>query len=59
MNEKIFSESPLDEEEQWYEDHFDEFVPSPNQEELRKQLILAAKRNVEKRKVNDNIKKSP
>lgn len=41
MNEKIFSESPLDEEE------------------LRKQLILAAKRNVENRKVNDNIKKAP
>lgn len=29
MTEEQFWNSPLDEEEQWYEDHFDEFVPAP------------------------------
>lgn len=29
MTEEQFLNSPLDEEEQWYEDHFDEFVPAP------------------------------
>lgn len=41
--------SSLDEEEQWYEDHSDEFVPSKNQEVLRKELMEAAKRNIAKR----------
>ena len=35
--------SPLDDEEQWYEDHSNEFVVPENQEELRNQLIQAAK----------------
>ncbi len=29
-------------EEQWIEDHFDEFVPCKNQEEMRKELMKAA-----------------
>lgn len=28
--EESFWNSPLDEEEQWYEDHADEFVPAPD-----------------------------
>ena len=32
----------LDEEEQWIEDHLEEFVPCENAEEMRKQLIEAA-----------------
>ncbi len=36
--------SELDEEEQWYEDHFDEFVPCENQEEMHRKLTEAAKR---------------
>lgn len=41
--ETLLDNSPLDEEEQWYEAHFDEFVPCENQEEMRKMLIEAAK----------------
>lgn len=41
--EDAFWSSPLDEEEQWYEDHADEFIPCENQEELRQKLIEAAK----------------
>ena len=33
----------LDEEEQWYEDHSDEFVPCQNQAEMRRQIMAAAK----------------
>ena len=37
MTEEIFMNSPLDKEEQWYEDHAEDFVPMKNQEQL---LIL-------------------
>lgn len=43
MTEDQFWNSPLDKEEQWYEDHFDEFVPCENQAEMRKKMIKAAK----------------
>jgi predicted DNA binding CopG/RHH family protein len=36
----------LDEEEQWYEDHADEFVPAPA--DLRKSIIQAAKTSANK-----------
>lgn len=49
MTKEIFENSPLDAEEQWIEDHVDEFVPSENQDELRKELMEAARRNVEAR----------
>lgn len=39
---KSFWDSPLDEEEQWYENHSDEFKPVQNIEEMRKKLIEAA-----------------
>ena len=38
-----FWNSPLDEEEQWFEEHSDEFIPSENQEEIRVSLKNAAK----------------
>ena len=50
VEEEIFMNSPLDKEEQWYEDHSEDFVPMKNQEQLRKELMEAAKRNVEARK---------
>ena len=37
VEEEIFMNSPLDKEEQWYEDHAEDFVPMKNQEQL---LIL-------------------
>lgn len=43
MTEEQFLNSPLDEEEQWYEDHFDEFVPVENIDDVRKKMIEAAK----------------
>lgn len=42
---KAFWDSPLDEEEQWYENHSDEFKPVDNQSEMRKKMIEAAKKN--------------
>ena len=50
VEEEIFMNSPLDKEEQWYEDHAEDFVPVKNQEQLRKELMEAAKRNIEARK---------
>jgi len=41
---KAFWESPLDEEEQWYENHSDEFKPVDKQSEMRKKMIEAAKK---------------
>ena len=55
MTKEIFENSPLDTEEQWYEDHFDEFVPSENQEQLRKELMEAAARNIEARKAKKPV----
>ena len=55
MTKEIFENSPLDTEEQWYEDYFDEFVPSENQEQLRKELMEAARRNVEARKTKKPV----
>lgn len=49
--EDKFWNSPLDEEEQWYEDHSDDFVPVENLQKEHKALIQAAKntvRNIEK-----------
>lgn len=43
MTEEQFWNSPLDEEEQWYEDHFDEFVPVKNLADIRRQMMEAAK----------------
>ena len=42
-NGEVWWDTDLDEEEQWYEDHFEEFVPCKNQEEMRHQLMEAAK----------------
>lgn len=39
---KAFWESPLDEEEQWYENHSDEFEPVDKQTEMRKEMIETA-----------------
>lgn len=43
MTEEQFWNSPLDEEEQWYEDHLEEFEPCENQEEMRRLLTEAAR----------------
>ena len=40
---KAFWDSPLDEEEQWYENHSDEFKPVDKQAEMRKKMIEATK----------------
>ena len=45
----------LDEEEQWYEDHSDEFVPEKNQVELRKELMEAARSAAETRRTRKTI----
>lgn len=42
--EKAFWNSPLDEEEQWHEDHTDEFIPVENQEEMRKLMMEVARK---------------
>ncbi len=42
--EEAFWNSPLDVEEQWMEDHSDEFVPCENQAEVRQQMMTAAAR---------------
>ena len=42
LQEEAFWNSPLDEEEQWYEDHASEFVPAP--EWVGKSLREAAKK---------------
>ena len=47
MNKEQFLNSPLDEEEQWYEDHFDEFVANDNQAAMRKQLQEVAHTTLE------------
>lgn len=46
FDEKFWN-SPLDEEEQWIENHFDEFVPCKNQEEMRKELMKAAEEKLD------------
>ncbi len=49
----------LDDEEQWIEDHLEDFTPSENQEEQRRQLMEAASRNIaarqEKKPVTINL----
>lgn len=50
MTEEIFTKSPLDKEEQWYENHSKEFVPMRNQEQLQKELMRSAPKNRESRK---------
>lgn len=45
FDEKFWN-SPLDEEEQWIEEHFDEFVPCKNQKEMRKELMEAAEKKL-------------
>lgn len=49
MTKEIFENSPLDEEEQWYEDHFDEFCTVENQKELRLQAMETAKQSIDMR----------
>lgn len=46
LQEEDFGNSPLDEEEQWYEDNADDFVPSENQIELRQSLMEAAQNTI-------------
>ena len=60
MTEEQFWNSPLDDEEQWYEDHIDEFVPCENQKKLREQLAEAAHGKMEeirgaKKQISINI----
>lgn len=55
FQEKAIWNSPLDQEEQLYEDHSEEFVPMKNQEELRKELISAARRNIDGRKSKKTV----
>ncbi|MBP3365460.1 MAG: BrnA antitoxin family protein [Treponema sp.] len=55
MTSEQFFNSPLDEEEQWHENHFDEFKPSSNQDELRKQAVEAAKRSIMERREKRQI----
>lgn len=50
MTEEIFTKSPLDKEEQWYENQSKEFVPMRNQEQLQKELMRSAPKNRESRK---------
>ena len=40
---KAFWDPSLDDEEQWYENHSDEFEPVDKQSEMRKKMIEAAK----------------
>lgn len=40
--EYAFWNSPLDTEEQWYEDHSDEFVPCERKEEMRSDAVMAS-----------------
>jgi len=40
MSDQVHPEAILDSEEQWYEDHFEEFVPAAP--ELRESLLKAA-----------------
>ena len=42
--EDAFWNSPLDAEEQWMEDHSDQFVPCDNQADVRRQMMTAAAR---------------
>lgn len=43
MSDEVFDNLVLDEEEQWIENHLEEFVPVENQKEMREKLIEAAK----------------
>ena len=43
MSDAVFDNLVLDEEEQWIEDHLDEFVPFEGNEKMRRQMIEAAK----------------
>ncbi len=47
MTKEQFLNSPLDPEEQWYEDHSEEFVASEDQTKLREQLKKAAHNTLE------------
>lgn len=60
-NGEVWWDTDLDEEEQWYEDHFDEFVPCENQEELRRRLMEAAHNTMEEVRAKEaaKAKKSP
>ena len=46
MTEEIFYGSPLDDEERWYEDNSEGFIPAENQGEMRRAAIEAAGRNI-------------
>lgn len=50
-----FENPVLDKEEQWNEENSDGFVPMKNQEQLRKELIEAAGRNIEARKTKKPV----
>ena len=47
MTKEQFLNTPLDPEEQWYEDHSEEFVTSEDHTELREQLQKAAHNTLE------------
>lgn len=53
MTEERFLNSPLDEEEQWIEDHLEEYVPAP--EWVGKSLRKAAKNTIKELKKKKTI----
>ena len=60
MKEPVFDNLVLDEEEQWIEDHLEEYRPCENQEEIRKNLQIAAHNKMEeiqraKKQISINI----
>lgn len=55
MTQEIFNNSPLDEEEQWYEDNCESFVSTENQAEMRLAAIEAAGRNIASRSEQKRI----
>ncbi len=44
MKDKVFDNPILDKEEQWIEDHLNEFTPFEGADKMREQLIEAAKK---------------
>ena len=60
MTKEIFESTLLDEEEQWYDNHHDDFVSPENQNFLHQQLVEAAnnytkKINNEKKQISVNL----
>lgn len=53
-----FENSPLDKEEQWIEDHRNEFVPVENQEDVRNHLNRSGKKSAENTLFRQGSKKA-